>query len=336
MASGLYDSKHDTMTLYDSFMNEVLLLTPGRKTLRPPIDLNRKGPSTQAATRPVVWVEKGVGEYTSSADQIIQARRRELRASYLPAPYVPCVLNTETDVVQASVLWVLHPVIKALQAQFPQAQCAAEVTLGDCRCDALITVDGDAMVVLEYKNRGYLERPHFDAGCIVDPSPANRTAIDQQIYLGINTADKSLMDHNAAALTKQAAAYATKWQTRYVALFDWDSLFLWNFAGMRVGPAPKLPRGAPAAAVSLSPDGHADWAYGTWVADREDYRTALLGFVLHAYRDKRDRNFKIGKEAPWRISPAARERMRQEAEARRLAAMSAQQQATNNLYGRRG
>lgn len=325
------------MTLYDSFMNEVLLLAPKPVSLRPPIDLNRKGPSTRAATCPVVWVEKAVGDYTNSADQVIQARRRELRASYLPAPYVPCVLHTETDVVQASVLWVLHPVIKALQAEFPRAECAAEVTLGDCRCDALITIDGDAMVVLEYKNRGYIMRPEFYTGCITDPSPANRTAIDQQIFIGQNTADNSLISHNAAVLTKQAAAYATKWQTRYVALFDWDGLFLWNFAGMRFGPAPKLGRGAPAAAVpALAPDGHAEWAYGTWVADREDYRAALLGFVLHAYRDKRDRNFKIGKEAPWRISPAARERMRREAEARRLASMSAQQQATNSLYGRRG
>ncbi|POS70773.1 hypothetical protein DHEL01_v210831 [Diaporthe helianthi] len=39
------------------------------------------------------------------------------------------------------------------------------------------------------------------------------------------------MDNNATCLSKQAAAYSTRFGTRYVALFDWDTLFLWNFAG---------------------------------------------------------------------------------------------------------
>lgn len=42
------------------------------------------------------------------------------------------------------------------------------------------------------------------------------------------------MGLNATCLTKQkqAAAYALKWETRFVAPFDWDALFLWSFAGM--------------------------------------------------------------------------------------------------------
>lgn len=305
------------MTLYASFFEEVLVLTRPPNNLRPPnIDMGAKGKSTQKAIAPVVWFERLESDYVRRADGIIENKRikDELLRSYLPAPYSPCILNTETDIVQASVLWLLHPVIKALQALFPNVECAAEVTVGDCRCDALITIGGRHIAVLEYKNRGNLHEKEFKAGLVADFSPAHRPAVLARIDAGTKTRYQSAMGESAACLTKQAMAYATRWETRYVGLFDWDSLFLWNFAG-----------------VCFGPDKPCQWAYGTWVKDRKNYRSALLGFVLEAYNSRMDPRFNVGSAAPFELTAAQKAALRE----KRKQQMTPQQQANQQIFGRR-
>ncbi|KAJ4420824.1 hypothetical protein N0V82_004119 [Gnomoniopsis sp. IMI 355080] len=328
-----YDQKFDAMTLYSSFREEVLVLTPAPTLYIPPIDLSKKGSSTQCARAPVVWFPRKEAEYIQLALQTIETQdvKDELRRSYLPAPYVPCVLRSETDIVQASVLWLLHPVVKALQAQFPNVQCAAEVTVDDCRCDALISIGGRSIVVIEYKNRGNIRWSDFASGEIQDFSKNNRQAIRQRILDGRKKDEKSDMQHNAVCLTKQAAAYATKWYVRYVALFDWDHMFLWNFAGMNFQPsqssAATRGRGGPA----LAP-GHADWAFGTYVRDRRDYRSALLGFVMEAYRNKNSPGFKQGKWPPFELTPLERQKLQAQEDAKRQNQMTPQEKANKNFY----
>ncbi|KKY31852.1 hypothetical protein UCDDA912_g08141 [Diaporthe ampelina] len=96
------------------------------------------------------------------------------------------------------------------------------------------------------------------------------------------------MDKDATCLTEQAAAYATNWKTRFVALFDWDNFFLWHFAGLDFRNS--RPAGS---STPVGHDGHAAWAYGTPVQRREDYRKALLGLVLEAYKDRNNAKFEI-------------------------------------------
>lgn len=67
-------------------------------------------------------------------------------------------------------------------------------------------------------------------------------------------------------------------------------------------------------------DGHAPWAWGTWVQDRLDHRSALLGFVVEAYLDKLVSKSKKGANAPYELSPVQQEKRRQESAARRSAA----------------
>lgn len=314
------------MTLWASFREDLLVLTPPPSHLYiPAIDLSKKGASTQQARVPIVWFPRPEAEYQQLALQTIDipATKYELQRSYLPAPYIPCVLRSETDIVQASVLWLLHPVIKALQSEFPNVQCAAEVTVDDCRCDALISIGGRAIAVIEYKSRGYIRWADFAPAEIRNCSsqPQHRDAIRKRILDGRARDDKSDMEHNAVCLTKQAAAYATKWQVRYVALFDWDHMFLWNFAGMNFqtqtarggrGPVP----------------GHADWAYGTYVRSRRDYRSSLLGFVMEAYRDKNSPGFKLGRHPPFEPKPI--EKRKEEAERQRN--MTPQEKASKDFY----
>lgn len=307
------------MTLYASFREEVLLLTPPSKKLRVPlININRKGPSTQDAQPPAVWFPISEDDYVDRAEKTINnpGVKNELLRSYLPAPYSPCILNSETDIVQASVLWLLHPVIKALQAIFPRVECAAEVTIGDCRCDALVSIGGKPIVVLEYKNRGNIIRSEFFEGMIEDCSPSNKADIKKAMDAAQkDTKLQSRMANNATCLTKQAMAYAIKWRTRYVGLFDWDHLFLWNFAGMNFEP--------------VKPS---EWAFGTWVEKRKHFRSALLGFILAAYVNKGDARFRKGMEAPFEPTQMQRDQQRQQQQAKQQQMMTSQQKATQNMY----
>lgn len=326
-----YDPKFDALTLYESFHEEVLILSNAPVHLQvPTIDIRKRGGSTQAATPPAVWFKKNAGHYIDKASEICARNEAALQRSYLPAPYSPCILESEADIVRSAALWLLHPVIIALQSEFKSVGCYAEVTIDDCRCDALIKINGETMVVLEYKNRGHVNRAQFDKGLIRDPSYSNRDEILDMINAAMQTSNKSLMAHNAVCLTKQAAAYATKWQTRYVGLFDWDNFFLWNFAGC------DFRRGASRNSSSLGADGHARWAWGTPVERREDYRKALLGFILEAYKDRCSAKFEHPISPPFELSRAQKEKARTEADARRRQQQTAQQAALANIYGRRG
>lgn len=328
MPQPAYDPKHEALTLYQSFEEEVLLLAKplsASKWLTVPIDIRSRGVSTQKANPPAVWFPRHVGTYLSKAQQLCDKHERPLNRSYLPAPYVPCPLVTEADVVRSAALWLIHPVVKALQNEYSNVECLAEVTSSDCRCDAMIKIDGLEVVVLEYKNRGYIKAPEFLQGCIKDSTPANRSEIVRKIGQAVNgTTFKTLMNDDAACLTKQAAAYATRYGTRYVGLFDWDSFFLWNFAGMKFNPGSRD-----------LPDGHARWAYGTMVTNREDYRKALLGFVMEAYANRRHPGYERGQREPFEISPIQQAKMRKEAEERRLAQLGPKKAALSKVFGRR-
>lgn len=338
-SSSSYNSKFDALTIYDSFREELLVLTPPPVHLHiGNIDLSRKGSSTRLATVPVVWFPRYEAEYIQMALQLIDTPRikEALRRCYLPAPYVPCALRSETDIVQASVLWLLHPVIKALQAQFANVACATEVTIGDCRCDALISIGNEPIAVVEYKSRGNIRWNDFAPGLIKDYSKSNRLEIRRRIRAGQDKPEESEMEHNAVCLTKQAAAYATNWQVRYVALFDWDEMFLWNFAGLHFQSSRSV-SAAPGRARTTQPPGHAEWAFGTSVQNRRDYRSTLLGFVLEAHANKNSPGFKMGRPPPYEPTQAEIQRQKDQANARRQQQLTPQDKAMKNIFsdGRR-
>ncbi|KAG8163833.1 hypothetical protein KVR01_005751 [Diaporthe batatas] len=323
-----YDPKFDALTLYQSFSEELLILSHGPVHLTvPQIDIRTRGGSTQVATPPAIWFKKDLSNYTSRGNTVCVAQEAKLTRSYLPAPYSPCVLETEADVVRSSALWLLHPVVIALQSHLADQKvgCHAEVTIDDCRCDALIKIDGEVVAVIEYKNRAHIKPAEFARGRIRDCSVANRLEIIDSIDLVTKTKTESLMANNAKCLTKQAAAYSSKFGTRYVALFDWDNLFLWHFAGkeFRLRRASKLPYTAL--------DGHARWAYGTPVEGRQNFRKALLGFIMEAYSHKDE----LPQPPPFEPTRAQKEKRRAQSEAKMLADMTPQQRAYRDAYGPR-
>lgn len=324
-----YDPKFDSLTLYDSFDEELLTLCRAPVHLQVPrIDIRTRGGSTQVATPPVIWFKKDVSNYLDTGFRVRNAQKDELDKSYLPAPYSPCILESEADIVRSAALWLLHPIIITLQKTFALVGCYAEVTIDDCRCDALVKVDGKVVVVIEYKNRGYISRSEFEQGRMRDSSYANRSNILDTIKRVQKKGYESAMENNAMCLTKQAAAYSSKWKTRYVALFDWDNLFLWHFAGKDFS-AQRKPSDL------VGPDGHAKWAYGTPVVDRKHFREALLGFIIEGYNNRHGAKFGEPDPTPFELTRAQKERKRAQSDAKLKADMTPQQQANQIVYGRR-
>jgi hypothetical protein len=274
---------------------------------------------------PRIWFPVNEKTYLELAEYQLKKKEigRVLSKSYLPSPEAPFSLASESDIVRASALYFLHPVMKAMQAVVPGASCAAEVVETGVRCDVLITVSNVTVAVLEYKNRGYLARRDFAAGCIADSSERNKAEIVNALIAAAKRGRPGFLtrlDGNAIILTKQAGAYATRFLTKYVALFDWDSLFLWYFAGMKI--------------VDRRNSVHGDWAYGTWVERRDMFRIALLGFFLKAYYAKMEKGARYNDKSsdPWVPSPAEQERRRRESEAQQQQKMGSKYV---DAYGRR-
>jgi hypothetical protein len=284
----------EKVTLYDSFTSDFLLLLSKSNIEVGMISPNSRAKTTLETKPPPVWFHIPTEYYTEKAKEYLKRGdvNVALRKSYLPSPESSLSLSNEADIVRASALWFLHPVVKALQAIYPSATCHAEVALvlEGVRCDVLITIDNQVVAVLEYKNRGHLARDQFlQAGLnkYSEPYKANVLAAIQE---GRNRQWGSALGHNAMVITKQVAAYAAKYSTRYVALFDWDSLFLWNFAAMTIHGVRQAT--------------HGEWAYGTWVEDRAQFRMVLLGFFLKAYAEKRGNpRYNYPARDPWTPSP---------------------------------
>lgn len=276
------------MSLFASFQETLLPLPalPINWTV-PKLNENSGGSGTKAADAPALWLDRSLQDYTQLADDLIQKLEvaTVLRETCLPALWNPCPLQTESNVMTASHLWLLHPVIIALQAQYPNVKCDTESPKDNCRCDIIIH-DGDkALVVIECKRRAYLRKREFNAARADEHDAEGIKTMMAKRYENDNNRG-SYLDGNARYLSKQAAAYSLKWQTRFVVLFDWDSMFLYNFAGMNLGMDNSEPEAQ-------------DWAYGTWVKRRVHYRKALLGFILAARADQERPNFDQGVQKPW-------------------------------------
>lgn len=188
-----------------------------------------------------------------------------LRQYSLPRLDQPLSLRTEADVVDAARQQLIHPVLATLQALIPGSSIRREPTLPGVRCDGLFSVGSRHTAVIEFKRAGTLERDDFQPACSMSRGMRRKPRIS----------DGTLLGGNAIAITKQAVAYAWSYKTRYVAICDWDAMFLWKF--------PRIDMSAQK--IRDATQGNEDLAYGTWVENRDDFRLALLGFLVNAYQD---------------------------------------------------
>ncbi|OCK98782.1 uncharacterized protein K441DRAFT_693517 [Cenococcum geophilum 1.58] len=234
------------------------------------------GPSghTTSTTDPLKTWEPAPISYAQKADDILKKLASSLR-SPLPAIERPFLMITEGDVLRATTLYVVHPINQALNAKYRNTPiyCLAENFREGIRCDITWKYrngeDLDTIAVLELKRRGVLRWDDFE--CAESNATTRKDKI-QEAYgkVGSNGAATTLKG-NAITLSQQASAYAIRQETQFIGLFDWDSMFLFQFCG-------------------LDPDAEeiGDWAYGTWVEDKEPnvFRKTLFGFLVAACEAK--------------------------------------------------
>jgi hypothetical protein len=212
--------------------------------------------------------------YARRADDILGNLAPFLQNS-LPAIERPFLMITEGDVLRATTLYVVHPINLALNAKYRNTPiyCAENFREGIC-CDITWKYhNGEDLVtiaVLELKRRGVLWWDEFECA---KSDARNRDDKMEEAYENMDDDDRvaTTFEGNAVKLSQQAAAYAIRQRTQFIGLFDWDSMFLFQFCKL-----------------DLAKKDIGDWAYGTWVEDTEPtfFRKTLFGFLVAACEAK--------------------------------------------------
>jgi len=213
--------------------------------------------------------------YAQNADGILEKLASFLESS-LPTIEDPFLVITEGDVLRATTLYLVHPINLALNARYGNTpiHCLAENSKDGIRCDITWKYQNgdnlDTIAVLELKRRGVLWWEEFECA---KSDARNRGDKIREAYanMGANNHVATTLKGNAITLSKQAAAYAVRQETQFIGLFDWDSMFLFQFCNL-----------------DRDTEDIGDWAYGTWVKDTEPtfIRKTLFGFLVAACEAK--------------------------------------------------
>jgi hypothetical protein len=183
-------------------------------------------------------------------------------------------LRTEADVLDASRLYLLHPVNVAVNELLKNGrlECRREhVASSTSRTDILwVHIHNDQttnIAVLEFKNAFVLRKADFS------PAMVNASEAERAVAKTFAGDTETLLTGNAYWLSKQAVKYHEELQTADVAIFDWNNMVVFDFSGMSETPQnPKLAR-----AIWFSEAGKNHNQHQT-------FRALLLGFLIRALR----------------------------------------------------
>ncbi|KAH8742736.1 hypothetical protein F5883DRAFT_477735 [Diaporthe sp. PMI_573] len=190
--------------------------------------------------------------------------------------------NNEADVVRAAAMYLLHPVMAALDAgpttnggfilQSEDVRIANTNTNNTVRTDItfyrISPVGGHrAISVMEFKRRGVIRPNQFEAA----------------IAAGAPAGGGTLFEGEALKLIKQAATYAMMFQTRHVALCDWSYLVLCYFGDMQYNNPPNVGARVQIQILPVGNPGTPNRLGFNNSATSHLFRPALLGFLKSAY-----------------------------------------------------
>jgi hypothetical protein len=176
---------------------------------------------------------------------------------------IPHGIATEQDVVNLSTMFLLPPIIAAIDALYPgRLTQYSEQDLDHLRVDHSIRTKEqgkrEAVMLIEYKRCCLLHVEEFtNAMCDREDLGAKLDELKRENYY--STLDRS---NNAYWIVKQATAYSKRTKCRYVALCDWERLIL----------------------IRFQRNGKMDSAEVT-IVPRSLFRKALLGFLIEACQD---------------------------------------------------
>ena len=234
-------------------------------------DTHTSSETTAQTDPPKFWTDRTIQPYQLLANLALANTtvRRVVTENYLPSNEPTFMVLAEADVVRAAALYFLHPVNMALTARHSDVtiECLAESTSrgssAKIRPDILYRKNGRNFALLEYKIMGVVDRPQFIRARVAATALPNQVtekradAENQKFY--------TFFSINALKIIKQMANYSENDErgTQYVAMFNWDWLFLSIFNDDK------------------------EIIHGTLVSrngiQKRRYRKALLGWLLEAY-----------------------------------------------------
>lgn len=227
------------------------------------------GLTSMNADPPKFWLDRTIQPYTTLANQALVAPdvHRETTESCMPSLERTFLISCEADVVRAAALYFLHPVNMALTAMYPDVliHCLSESGSGGARTrpDIVFKKNGRTFAVLEYKVVGVVVKSEFTPARL--PMTASPDEVEKKRKGTGILAAESFFGPKATKIVKQMTAYSEDpdFNTKYIALLNWDFLFLAVF------------------------NRYADVMHGSLVSrtgsERNQLRKAFLGWLLEAY-----------------------------------------------------
>lgn len=198
---------------------------------------HRSGTTTQECTPPRCAIKIPVAHWTDLASRLcLDPYRGELSRKALPDLENLIGLKSEADVVNASTLYLTHPVHVGYQMLHSEDFYLNEVTrtrqdgTSSSRVDRAYFLrkpsnerhpgnSNNIFAALEYKKFGGIDRGEFADGIVTD-FDAFAAAQEESEFVDRGTED------NVVVLLKQAVHYVWRYRTPFVALCDYNTLVL--------------------------------------------------------------------------------------------------------------
>ncbi|KAL1861852.1 hypothetical protein VTK73DRAFT_6899 [Phialemonium thermophilum] len=217
------------MTISDAFQSRLpnIPQAPNART-----GLHSSDFAARHTTPPKFWADRTLSPYVTRAEAALQTQavRREILGNYMPSMERTFNIRSKADVARAASLYFLHPANIALVAAHPDVdiECLLEIssTGNHVRPDIIYTVKGRVFAVVKFEIMGVIVRGEFDEARL--PMTASTSKVNSMIQAAMGNQDRTTFGGNAAKIVKQMAQYSQKhhFNTQYVALFNWDLLFL--------------------------------------------------------------------------------------------------------------
>ncbi|KAF4459739.1 fic DOC family [Fusarium albosuccineum] len=179
------------------------------------------GPSTSNAEAPSFAFSVPFNTWDQYADQVL--RRSSLSGHALASYETTRQLRLEADVADAAAVHLINPIDMAISSYRPGSVISLnQHTVGTARTDKCWLFNGSEEVpfaVLDYKRPGIIREKEFAKAFVLPQHTGTYsrrvTQMRRRCFVG-----------NSETLLKQAVNYSDQYQTKYVALFDWQCLLL--------------------------------------------------------------------------------------------------------------
>jgi len=185
------------------------------------------------ADPPKLWLRRTIQPYVNLANTALTDPNvhRECTENCTPSIERTFMVSAEGDVVRAAALYFLYPANVALTAMYPDVEihCQAESSSGGTRPDIIYKRRGQVFAMVEYKNLGVVHQSEFTEARL--PITASREEIEKKVKAAQCLTGQTCFGSNAIKVLKQMTAYVNnpQWNAanlKYVAMFNWDLLFL--------------------------------------------------------------------------------------------------------------